>query len=130
MRHFKKMARQDEANKRIRNGEVETIGEKKVKSAQNRKRGSKECRTQLLVGSGSQRVGGSDGCHVMKGGESQKRKRSSRMQNVNKTRGESGWRGETETFMSSDKLSQTSALTFTQVGERLSELYLTVLITV
>lgn len=88
--------------------------EKKVKSAQEQgKKGSTECRTQSDWSGGGVRepVVRMD-VVMMEGEESQKRKKSRKTQNVDKTREQSGWRGETEMFMSSDKLSQTSALTF------------------
>lgn len=69
---------------KIRNGEVETMGEKKC--AQNRKKKAAQ-NVGHKVGSRSQRVWMDV---VVKGEESQKRKRSSKMQNVNKIREQSG----------------------------------------
>lgn len=59
------------------------------KSAQKRKKGSTECRTQSYwSGVGVKEYGWMD--VVMKGEESQKRKKSSKMQNVNKIGEQSG----------------------------------------
>lgn len=72
---------QDEVDKRmkIKNGEFETIGgKKKCEKCPKQKKGSRECGTQLLVGSRSRGGGGSDGCGD-EGRRKSKRKRSSKM---------------------------------------------------
>lgn len=83
------------------------------KGPRTEERGSRECRTQRYWSGAEVKEWVVRMDVVMKGEESQKRKRSSRMQNINQTREQSGGRGEREMFTSSDKLSQTSALAFT-----------------
>lgn len=65
--------------------------EKKVKSAPNRKKGSTDCRTQSdWSGGGVREQVVQMDVVMMEGEESQKRKKSSKTQNVHKTREQSG----------------------------------------
>lgn len=74
---------------KIRNWEVESIGGKKKCPKQKKKRQQRMEDTKLLVGSRSQRVSGWDGCRD-EGRRKSKRKRSNKMQNVDKIREQSG----------------------------------------